>query len=106
MYGATKVPVIIDIRCRAKTIHTQTGTKDLQMVCVHIYPLLTIMISNVLECCQVNISLRLLSQPKIEMLPTIYKTLGIDFDERILPSVGNEVLKSVVARVNQLFKIL
>ena len=48
---------------------------------------------------KVNISMRLLSRPKESMLPEIYNTLGIDFDERVLPSVGNEVLKSVVAQV-------
>ena len=26
--------------------------------------------------------------------------LGLDFDERVLPSIGNEVLKSVVAQYN------
>ena len=51
---------------------------------------------------KVSISLRLLSRPKEDMLPMIYKTLGIDFDERVLPSVGNEVLKSVVARVKRI----
>ena len=30
----------------------------------------------------------------------IYLTLGTDFDERILPSIGNEVLKAVVAQYN------
>lgn len=34
------------------------------------------------------------------MLPLIYKNLGTDFDDRILPSIGNEVLKSVVAQYN------
>lgn len=51
---------------------------------------------------KVSISLRLLSRPKEDMLPTIYRNLGIDFDDRILPSVGNEVLKSVVARVKRI----
>lgn len=34
------------------------------------------------------------------MLSTIYTTLGTDFDDRILPSLGNEVLKAVVAQYN------
>ena len=33
-------------------------------------------------------------------LPQIYRTLGSDYDERILPSIVNEVLKSVVAQFN------
>ena len=69
----------MDIRSRPRTIHSTTGTKDLQMV---------------------NISLRVLSRPLEEELPKIYKTLGTDFDDRVLPSLGNEVLKSVVAQYN------
>ncbi len=67
----------MDIRARPRTIHSATGTKDLQMV---------------------NISLRVLSRPQENMLPTIFKNLGTDFDDRVLPSLGNEVLKAVVVR--------
>jgi len=31
-------------------------------------------------------------------LPNLYRTLGLNYGERILPSIGNEVLKSVVAQ--------
>lgn len=74
-----QVPIIMDIRSRPRSIHSVTGTKDLQMV---------------------NISLRVLSRPKEDQLATIYQTLGTDFDDRVLPSLGNEVLKSVVAQYN------
>jgi len=30
----------------------------------------------------------------------MYRKLGLDFDERVLPSIMNEVLKSVVAQFN------
>ena len=33
-------------------------------------------------------------------LPYIYKTLGQDYDEKILPSIVNEVLKQVIAQYN------
>jgi prohibitin 1 len=69
----------MDVRSRPRTINSVTGTKDLQMV---------------------NISLRVLSRPEEEKLPHIYKTLGTDFDDRVLPSLGNEVLKAVVAQYN------
>jgi prohibitin 1 len=49
---------------------------------------------------QVMISLRVLSRPKEDKLPMIYQSLGTDFDERVLPSLGNEVLKAVVAQYN------
>jgi prohibitin 1 len=48
----------------------------------------------------VNLTLRVLSKPDSESLPTIFKTLGVDYDERVLPSIGNEVLKAVVAQFN------
>lgn len=74
-----QVPIIMDIRARPRQINSITGTKDLQMV---------------------NISLRVLSRPEEQRLPVIYRTLGTDFDDRILPSLGNEVLKAVVAQYN------
>lgn len=48
----------------------------------------------------VNITCRVLSRPEISALPQIYRTLGQDYDERVLPSIVNEVLKSVVAQFN------
>ena len=48
----------------------------------------------------VNITCRVLSRPDIPGLPTIYRELGKDYDERVLPSIVNEVLKSVVAQFN------
>ncbi len=48
----------------------------------------------------VNITLRVLSRPDVTYLPEIYRTLGKDFDDRVLPSIVNEVLKSVVAQFN------
>jgi len=48
----------------------------------------------------VNITVRVLSRPRVEQLTTIYRELGTDYDERVLPSIVNEVLKSVVAQFN------
>lgn len=48
----------------------------------------------------VNITCRVLSRPSTQALPTIYRELGKDYDERVLPSIVNEVLKSVVAQFN------
>ena len=44
----------------------------------------------------VNITLRILFRPKPSMLPKIFMNIGEDYDERILPSITNEVLKAVV----------
>ncbi|KAK3698017.1 hypothetical protein RRG08_064934 [Elysia crispata] len=72
-------PIIYDIRSRPRKLSSPTGSKDLQMV---------------------NISLRVLSRPNAQALPQMYRQLGTDFDERVLPSITNEVLKSVVAKFN------
>jgi len=46
----------------------------------------------------VSITLRVLSRPDVDHLSKIYQGLGMDYDERVLPSIGNEVLKSIVAQ--------
>lgn len=44
----------------------------------------------------VNITLRILFRPVVNELPKIYTNLGLDYDDRVLPSITNEVLKAVV----------
>lgn len=39
----------------------------------------------------VNVSLRILSRPRIEALPNILETIGTNYDQKVLPSIGNEV---------------
>lgn len=46
----------------------------------------------------VQITLRVLLRPDVQQLSKIYQTLGTDYDERVVPSIGNEVLKSIVAQ--------
>ena len=48
----------------------------------------------------VNITVRVLSRPVVDSLSTIFRELGQDYDERILPSIVNEVLKGVTAQFN------
>ncbi|CAA3009814.1 prohibitin-3, mitochondrial [Olea europaea subsp. europaea] len=72
-------PFIFDIRTRPHHFSSVSGTKDLQMV---------------------NLTLRVLSRPDVNRLPDIFKTLGLEYDEKVLPSIGNEVLKAVVAQFN------
>lgn len=72
-------PVIFDVRTRPHAINSVTGTNDLQMV---------------------NLTLRVLSKPDKDSLPNIYKNLGQNWDERVLPSIANEVLKAIVAQYN------
>ena len=61
-------PIVIDVRTKPREIPSITGTKDLQMV---------------------NIKLRVLWRPIVEEMPKLYRELGTDFDERVLPSIGN-----------------
>jgi hypothetical protein len=48
----------------------------------------------------VNISLRVLFRPDPSRLAKIHRTLGPEYDDKVLPSIVNEVLKGVVARFN------
>jgi len=72
-------PIIYNIRSRPSKVGSPTGSKDLQMV---------------------NINLRVLTRPDAAKLPLLTQSLGVDYDEKVLPSIVNEVLKSVVAKFN------
>ncbi|ORZ32985.1 prohibitin-1, partial [Catenaria anguillulae PL171] len=69
--------IIYDVRTRPRNISTTTGSRDMQMV---------------------SLTLRVLHKPDVAKLPQLHQTLGPDYDERVLPSIGNEVLKAIVAR--------
>lgn len=49
---------------------------------------------------QVKIGLRVLTRPVSDQLPTVYRTLGENYNERVLPSIIHETLKAVVAQYN------
>lgn len=53
---------------------------------------------NSIDMQTVSLTLRVLHRPEVQALPTIYSRLGLDYDERVLPSIGNEVLKATVAQ--------
>ena len=67
-------PIIYDVRTKPNQISSPTGSKDLQTV---------------------NVTLRVLSRPDASMLPRIYQQLGTDFNERVLPSIVNEVISPI-----------
>ncbi|KAL7243329.1 hypothetical protein ACSBR1_015678 [Camellia fascicularis] len=48
----------------------------------------------------VNLTLRVLSRPEFSQLPRIFQTLGLEYDDKVLPSISNEVLKAVVVQFN------
>lgn len=72
-------PIIYDIRTRPVNLQTLTGSKDLQMV---------------------TLAIRVLHKPNPNELVWIYRYLGKNYDERVLPSIMNECAKAVVARYN------
>jgi len=72
-----ETPILFDIRAYPVNIQSGTGSSDLQMI---------------------NVSLRILSRPNPMRLPQIYTTLGLDYSDRVLPSIVSEVSKAVVAQ--------
>lgn len=72
-------PIIFDVRTRPRAIKSSSGTRDLQMV---------------------DVGLRVLTRPDPTKLVDIYRTIGPDYDDKILPSIVNEVLKQVLAQFN------
>jgi len=79
MIPMVQTPIIYDVKTNPKVLRTNTGSKDLQTV---------------------NLTLRILYRPIQNELPRIYTELGPDYDDRVLPSITNEVLKAVVAQYN------
>ncbi|KAL5732240.1 Prohibitin-1 [Ranunculus cassubicifolius] len=72
-------PIIYDVRARPHLVESTSGSKDLQMV---------------------KIALRVLTRPVPDQLPAIYRTLGENYNDRVLPSIIHKTLKVVVAQYN------
>lgn len=68
-------PIFFDVRSSVRNVPVMTPSKDLQ---------------------NVSVTLRILYRPSIEHLPRIFRELGADYQERVLPSISTEVLKAVV----------
>ena len=72
--GFLRGDIIFNANCKLSLSHANcfyvSGSKDLQ---------------------NVNITLRILFRPRPDALPNIYTTLGSDYDDRVLPSITNEV---------------
>lgn len=73
-------PIIYEARLKPIDIHVTTGTKDLQTV---------------------TISLRILQQPIVEKLPEIHQLLGRDYEKKVFNSIGQEILRTIVAQCNK-----
>ncbi|KAL7000490.1 hypothetical protein U1Q18_001642 [Sarracenia purpurea var. burkii] len=68
-------PNFFNIRSNPYTSTTIAHSKDLQ---------------------EVRVIIRVLSHPDVTQLPRIYKMLGPMYEQKVLPSIGNEALKAAV----------
>eukprot|EP01064_Diplonema_japonicum_P014923 TRINITY_DN2265_c1_g1_i1.p1 TRINITY_DN2265_c1_g1~~TRINITY_DN2265_c1_g1_i1.p1 ORF type:complete len:319 (+),score=86.23 TRINITY_DN2265_c1_g1_i1:70-957(+) len=72
-------PILFDIRQQPISIQSSQGSRDLQIV---------------------NTTVRVLYKANESNLPELYRTLGQNYADVVLPSISNEVLKSVIAQYN------
>merc|ERR1711916_39340 len=72
-------PYIYSIRVKTTVMSSVAMSKDLQ---------------------QVNVTLRVLVHPNTNELTDLYSELGLNYEERVLPSISTEVLKSVISQFN------
>lgn len=79
MWPWLEKPIIYDVRTHPQIFKSQTGSKDLQFV---------------------DLTVRVLYRPDGANLPALYRFIGRNYDERVLPSIVNEVLRSVIAQYN------
>eukprot|EP01002_Notosolenus_urceolatus_P005543 NODE_2475_length_1108_cov_29.834750_g2056_i0.p1 GENE.NODE_2475_length_1108_cov_29.834750_g2056_i0~~NODE_2475_length_1108_cov_29.834750_g2056_i0.p1 ORF type:complete len:297 (+),score=79.03 NODE_2475_length_1108_cov_29.834750_g2056_i0:93-983(+) len=72
-------PVFFNVRTQYTEVQAATPSNDLQTV---------------------TLTVRVLTRPDPNALVKIYRTLGVDYADRVLPSIINEVLKGAIARYN------
>jgi len=101
--------IIFDVRTKPRNIATTTGSKDLQMVSLTLRVLHRPEVQALPKIYQVRDSTSkhlffmnprpfLLGNHLADAVTAPPQNLGTDYDERVLPSIGNEVLKSIVAQ--------
>ena len=74
-----ETPVIFDIRNKPIEVPTASGSRDLQTV---------------------NMAVRVLYQPNVDNLHHIYRHIGVNYAETVLPSLINEIIRAVIAQFN------
>ena len=70
-----ELPIIYDMRSQPRVINARTGCSNLQ---------------------KIEVTVRLLYRPMEDKLPELYKYLGKNYAERVLPSIVKEVVKITV----------
>jgi len=74
-----ETPILFDTRFRPTEVATSSGSRDLQII---------------------NMALRVLYKPHTDQLHEVYRRLGVNYAETVLPSILHEVMKAVIAQYN------
>jgi regulator of protease activity HflC (stomatin/prohibitin superfamily) len=85
-------------RFSARENHTKKVSRGFSAFCALAARSLCALRAHCADLQTVGINLRVLYHPDRARLPDLYKRLGVDYAERVLPSLGNEILKQVVAQ--------
>ena len=106
-------PIVFDVRTRPRAIKSTTGTRGESNDVAITTSSLPLLYSTkpiphpptFASCCSadlqmVDIGLRVLTRPDASALPDIYRRLGMDYDDKVLPSIVTEVVKQVIAQFN------
>jgi prohibitin 2 len=72
-----EVPIIYNVQTREDEIRAETANRDMQLV---------------------KLSVKVLFHPEVDRLDTIYTRLGKNYDQKVLPAICNEILRTVVAQ--------
>jgi prohibitin 2 len=74
-----ETPILFDTRFRPTEVATSSGSRDLQII---------------------NMAVRVLYAPSVDKLHIVYRQLGVNYAETVLPSIIHEVMKAVIAQFN------
>jgi prohibitin 2 len=72
-----ETPIIFNVQTREDEIRAETANRDMQVV---------------------KLSVKVLFHPEVDNLHTIYTRLGKNYDQKVLPAICNEILRTVVAQ--------
>lgn len=70
-------PIIYNVQTRENEIFAETANRDMQSI---------------------KLSVRVLFHPEVSKLDVIYTRLGKNYEQKILPAICNEILRTVVAQ--------
>ena len=70
-------PIIYNVQTRENEIYASTANRDMQSI---------------------TLSVRVLFHPEVNKLDVIYRNLGKNYEQKVLPALCNEILRTVVAQ--------